>query len=63
MESLPGEIVYGCGQAGDCVIFDTLGVHSGTQCLEGYRQAYVATFAGPTQKTEKLQRWTKQTWI
>lgn len=63
VDSMAGEVVYGCGKAGDCIIFDTLGIHSGTQCTAGFRQAFVATFAGPTHKTKQLQRWTNQDWI
>ncbi len=63
VNSIDSEVVYGTGKAGDCIVFDTLGIHSGTQCTADFRQAFVATFSGQTEKTIALQRWTSQAWI
>jgi len=40
----PGEIVYGTGKVGDCLFFDTLGLHSGTRCAKGRRMVIVVTY-------------------
>ena len=61
--SMPGEIMYGTGKAGDCFVFDTVGIHSGTICNAGFRQAYVSTFYGQTRKTNMLLRNSPQAWI
>jgi hypothetical protein len=61
--SMPGEIMYGTGKAGDCFLFDTVGIHSGTICSEGFRQACISAFYGPTKKTAVLSRNSPQAWI
>ncbi|MDP6445533.1 MAG: phytanoyl-CoA dioxygenase family protein [Pirellulaceae bacterium] len=63
VDALDGEVEFGTGRAGDCIIFDTLGVHSGTQCTADYRQVFVAAFCGQTEKTRQLERWSRQSWI
>lgn len=35
---------YGVGEVGDCIMFNTLGFHSGTRCLAGERLAIVLYF-------------------
>ncbi len=40
-ESVPGDIVYSTGKAGDVFFVDTRGLHSGTRALEGVRRMMV----------------------
>jgi hypothetical protein len=40
----PEETFYGVGKAGSCIVFNTLGIHSGTRCLSGERLAIVFYF-------------------
>lgn len=47
-QSIPGEIVYGTGKAGDCIFFVNSGIHSGTRCISGERRTVVV---GTTRKT------------
>lgn len=63
VEQLPGEIVVGHGKAGDCILFDTLAVHSGSECIEGERDVLVGTWYGPTCRTQKLQSLSSPRWI
>ncbi len=50
------EPVYGCGRAGDCLLMDTLGIHSGTRLIEGERLLLVVAFNVRTPKNEFLWR-------
>ncbi len=43
-ELAQGEDKLALGSAGDCVFFDTTGLHSGTRCQAGERLALVVTF-------------------
>jgi hypothetical protein len=63
VERLARATRFGIGRAGDCIFFDTLGIHSGTRCLSGERLALVSTFYGDTNKTRLLQRLSKVKWI
>lgn len=40
----PEETFYGVGKTGSCIVFNTLGIHSGTRCLSGERLAIVFYF-------------------
>ena len=46
--SIPGELAYVSGRAGDCYFFDTTGMHSRTPCREGKRLVMVLTYYIPT---------------
>ncbi len=46
-DSAPGEVKLALGRAGDCVFFDTTGLHSGTRCQAGERLALVFGFTEP----------------
>ena len=50
-----GSVEYGTGKAGDVIFFDTRGVHSGTQCLEGYRDAFVWYYSVETPRNRFLR--------
>ena len=54
VDQLPGEVVLGTGQAGDCLFFDTLGIHSGTPCLKDDRLILVSAFNVSTLKNNIL---------
>ena len=63
VDKIDGDIVFGTGKAGDAIIFDTLGIHSGMPCVEGVRQALVSTYFGNTDKTHQLQQLAGGRWI
>jgi hypothetical protein len=62
VQQLAAATHLGTGRAGDCIFFDTLGVHSGTRCLSGERLALVGTYFGDTCRSRTLQRLRKG-WI
>ena len=63
VEKMSGTEIFGTGKAGDCIVFDTLALHSGTACQEGRRDALVGTWFGTTQKTKTLQELADGRWI
>lgn len=50
-----GSVEYGTGKAGDVIFFDTRGVHSGTQCMEGYRDVLVWYYSVETPRNRFLR--------
>jgi hypothetical protein len=54
VDKLSGEVRYGTGEAGDCIFFDTSGIHSGTRCLDGQRLALVVYLKVNSQKNATL---------
>ncbi|MBJ88499.1 MAG: hypothetical protein CMO98_01445 [Woeseia sp.] len=55
VEAGTGEVLYGIGNAGDVIFFDTTGIHSGTPCLVGERQVMVLTFRGRGEVSQRLR--------
>jgi hypothetical protein len=54
IEKLPHESVLGCGRAGDVLLFDTLGLHTGTTCRRGERRVIVAAYNAQTPRNNRL---------
>jgi hypothetical protein len=62
VQQLAADTRFGTGRAGDCIFFDTLGIHSGTRCLGDERLTLVGTYFGDTCRSRMLQRLRKG-WI
>ncbi|MEM1331311.1 MAG: phytanoyl-CoA dioxygenase family protein [Planctomycetota bacterium] len=54
VDKLGGEVALGTGRAGDAIVFDTLGVHSGSICWSGRRLALVMSFNARTAKNDAI---------
>jgi len=46
--TVPGKVFFGTGKAGDCLLFDPTGIHSGSRCLDGNRRGIVIPRHAPT---------------
>ena len=46
--TIPGEVFFGTGKAGDCIFFDPTGIHSGSRSLEGKRRGIIIPRHAPT---------------
>lgn len=44
IEKMQNEEIKATGKAGDCVFFNTLGIHSGSRCIEGRRIAIIVYY-------------------
>lgn len=49
-----GKIVSTICKTGDCIYFDTFGIHSGSQCLEGERNILMLYFSINSKKNKRL---------
>ena len=56
IERLPQKCALGCGRAGDVLLFDTLGLHTGTICQRGERRVIVAAYNARTPRNDRLYR-------
>ncbi len=54
VEKMKEKEIKAVGNAGDCVFFNTLGIHSGSRCIEGQRTALVVYYSTVTSKNTVL---------
>jgi hypothetical protein len=55
-EKVAGEIKIATGRAGDCFLFDTIGLHAGSRCQMGTRLSLVVAFEVDSRKNRILKR-------